>query len=157
MYGQLIDVHQTLTRHAEKQKQLKQQLDYQQKVRLNEARVEHYTKLMNRACARPGGRKLQSATEVHGEADGSEEDAEALKAETCERFKEVATSNMEAAETAKVAIETHGKYMKMLHEELKKAKEATDDAASKRDGAKVRIERFTKIIDTAAHDVKHPC
>jgi len=157
MYGQLLDVHQTLTQHAEKQSQLRQKLDHQQNVQLNEERVEHYTKLMNRACARSGSRRLQSAIELGEQSDGSEEDAEALKAESCERFKEVATSNMEAAETAKVAITKHAEYMKMLHDEVKKAKADADDAASKRDGAKVRIERFEKIVKTAKQDVQHPC
>merc|ERR1712070_76129 len=32
MYGQLLDVHQTLTQHAEKQSQLRQKLDHQQNV-----------------------------------------------------------------------------------------------------------------------------
>jgi hypothetical protein len=158
MYGQLLDVHQTLHQHAQNENQLELALVHKQKAELNEKRVSHYTKLMKHSCNNHG-RKLLADAMLDGGADGNDadQDAEALKAETCSRFKEVSTANMEAAETAKLGLETHSKFMKMLHEEVTKLKQAVDDAAARRDGAKVRIKRFEKIVDSAQKDLEHPC
>merc|ERR1711865_1304079 len=120
MYSQLQQVHHKLTKHSD---QLNDQLQQQQKTKLNRERSDHYEKLMKQSCAKMtiatgskfSSRKMLSAMEDSlwelndsdqdaeidlgdGEDDTEEEeeDEEAAKAEKCERFKQVATANLEA-------------------------------------------------------------
>merc|ERR1711865_1230999 len=105
----------------------------QQKTKLNRERSDHYEKLMKQSCAKMtiatgskfSSRKMLSAMEDSlwelndsdqdaeidlgdGEDDTEEEeeDEEAAKAEKCERFKQVATANLEATAASKMALQS---------------------------------------------------
>jgi len=182
MYSKLQQVHQKLTDHSDK---LEEQLEQQQKSKLNQERSEHYEKLMKHSCSQmtvatgAAARKmlfleaednlwnlnkddgddfdLGEVNADDNEQEDEEEDAEAVKAEKCDRFKEVATANLEATEASKMALKTQDKFMLMVAESLNKTATQLGEASAQRDGAQLRVERFSKIVDSASHDVKSPC
>eukprot|EP00656_Telonema_subtile_P024120 TRINITY_DN2599_c0_g1_i1.p1 TRINITY_DN2599_c0_g1~~TRINITY_DN2599_c0_g1_i1.p1 ORF type:complete len:532 (+),score=198.19 TRINITY_DN2599_c0_g1_i1:139-1734(+) len=149
MYSQLQGVHQHLDGLNGRQLTVAQRLEQQKKARLNEVMVAHYTKEANRHCH--AGRELLSVAVLQ------ENDDVAEGAERCLKYKEVATSSLEAAATAQTGLLSHAKYMHMLKAELEETSEAAEDSSTQRDGAKARTERFQKIIAAAKEEVKHPC
>jgi len=181
MYSQLQQVHHKLTKHSD---QLNDQLQQQQKTKLNRERSDHYEKLMKQSCAQMtiatgskfSSRKMLSAMEDSlwelndsdqdaeidlgdGEDDTEEEeeDEEAAKAEKCERFKQVATANLEATAASKMALQTQNQFLLLVSESLNKTNTQLKEASTQREGAQQRVKRFTQIVEGASRDIKTPC
>jgi len=186
MYSQLQKVHHKLTEHSDKlqdrlQEQQKYKLNKERSEHYEKLMKRSCSQMTVATGAKVASRKML-ALEVDGlwqlsddddaetndrvddlgeddeiDNEDEEEDEEAEKAEKCERFKEVATANLEALQASKQAVQTQNKFMLMLSQSLNKTATQLDEASAHRDGAQLRVERFRKIVESASHDVKHPC
>eukprot|EP00658_Telonema_sp_P-2_P046853 TRINITY_DN351_c0_g1_i4.p1 TRINITY_DN351_c0_g1~~TRINITY_DN351_c0_g1_i4.p1 ORF type:complete len:647 (-),score=214.04 TRINITY_DN351_c0_g1_i4:327-2267(-) len=158
MYSKLQDVHHKLQDTDGPAGSVEvHRIEQQQRGRLNAARAKHFAGLMRRSCKMPSSQSRQLLSTL-ALLDSQREEKDSLQqASTCERFKEVATANMEASETGRLSLATHAKYMGMLKKGIEEAKGKVESTAAMRDGAIGRARRFKKIVDSASTELKNPC
>lgn len=128
---------------------------------VNDARAKYFKRLMEHACDKEEESKKTADVALHSafiqlSATGTAQDSED-KEEYCNKQKETATASLEAAQTAKLALEKQATYVKTMKVDLAKSTQARNDAETQRDAAKSKEARYKKIATQAGKDRMSPC